>query len=92
LGHLSSTEVDDILGAEYPYYYAGLRQRRAEYATANSLDMTILVLDGHQKLTRRVCAADRVTPAIKSSQSTDWPQNRILSLHIAYLSADYDTH
>eukprot|EP00971_Amphidinium_carterae_P091928 1819903-Amphidinium_carterae.1 len=38
-----------------------LRKRRAEVAAAKGIDVTMCVVDGQQKLTRRVCAVPRVS-------------------------------
>ena len=53
-------ETEAIMVSSFRYYYSGMRQRRAQKAQECDLDVATVVLDGHQKLTRRVCWVRRV--------------------------------
>jgi hypothetical protein len=53
-------KVEEILAEGFSYYYMAMRRRRAQLAKDLNLDVSVMVVDGHQKLTRRVCMASRV--------------------------------
>jgi len=53
------SKTDEILREGFEAYWESARQRRASRARDLCIDVSVLVLDGHQKLTRRVCSANR---------------------------------
>ena len=53
-------KAEDSIGEQFTYYYHGMRRRRLRRLRELDIDVTVAVVDGHQKLTRLVCRVLRV--------------------------------